>query len=319
MRWRDLLELISHDGETGAKARDAAKPFVMHDAQLRDWLDRLAQPRVPDWKVKQEAKARQRAARRAVRFAEDRNHFAVNLEKVRAGEFGYVHPLAKAYLKLRDVGGDREAHERVAEWVGEDVAEAAHQGFEAFLLRRPVRPSATRIAVSIANNRRWDASDVIVAALAERVRTRAEPFADRSSERLMAGMFELWNSGIQDHAGLPNLRERLESELRQRGAWEAALRLYLTPQLKRRAPYVGLLSSLMISEVDAALAVGLAAEWLRSCPELSAEAEERMIDRLVHSPRIAELRDIGDMRRGQAADDKRRRNWDAIEVLGNVG
>ena len=68
------------------------------------------------------------------------------------------------------------------------VAEAAHQGFEAFLLRRPVRPSATQIAVSIANNRRWDASDVIVAALAERVRTRAEPFADRSSERLMAGM-----------------------------------------------------------------------------------------------------------------------------------
>ena len=80
MRWRDLLELISHDGETGAKAREAAKPFVMHDAQLRDWLDRLAQPRVPDWKVKQEAKARQRAARRAVRFG------AAKLAAILAGE-----------------------------------------------------------------------------------------------------------------------------------------------------------------------------------------------------------------------------------------
>ena len=115
----------------------------------------------------------------------------------------------------------------------------------------------------------------------------------------MAGIFELWNSGIEDHAGLPNLRERIESELRKGGAWEAALRLYLTPQLKRRVRHVEPLYSLMRAEADAALAVGLAAEWLRSCPNLAAEAEEELIDRLLHSPRRAELRDIGDARRGK--------------------
>ena len=316
MRWRDILGLIPHDDQRGGAARDAAKPFVAHDPQLRGWLDRLAEPRVPDWKVERDAKVRQRAATRAAQLAEQRSYFVANLGNVRAGEFRYIHPLARAYLKLSvHTGGNCAAHERVAEWLGEDVAEAAHQGFEAFLMRCPVRPSATRIAVSLGNNRRWDASDIIVAALAERVRTRAQPFVDLPDERLMAGMFELWNSGIQDHAGLPNLRERIESELRQRGAWEAALRLYIAPQLKRHVQHVGLLSSLMSLEADAALAVGLAAEWLRRFPDLLAAAEEVMIDRLLHSPRRAELRDIGDARRGKAADDNRRRNWDAVQLL----
>ena len=316
MRWRDVLQLIPHDGQTGAAAREAAKPFVAHDAQLRNWLERLAEPRVPDWKVKQETKARQRAAKRAAQFAEHRHDFLANLKAIRTGEFRYVYHLTLAYLKLfQDIGDDCAPHERVAKWVGNDVAEAAHRGFEAFLTRQPVNPSAKRIAVLAANGRRFNAGRVIVAAFAERVRTRADPFADLPVERLMAGIFELWNSGIEDHAGLPNLRERIESELRKGGAWEAALRLYLTPQLKRRVRHVEPLYSLMRSEADAALAVGLAAEWLRSCPNLAAEAEEELIDRLLHSPRRAELRDIGDARRANAADDERRRNWDALQVL----
>jgi hypothetical protein len=144
---------------------------------------------------------------------------------------------------------------------------------------------------------------------------RADAFVDLPVERLMAGVFELWSSGIEDHAGLPNLRERIEAELKQRGSWEAALSLFIVPQLKRRVRHVGPLYSLMRSEADAVLAVGLAAEWLRSCPNLLAKAEEEMIDRLLHSPRRTELRDIGDLRRANAADDERRRNWDALQVL----
>jgi hypothetical protein len=152
------------------------------------------------------------------------------------------------------------------------------------------------------------------------MRTRAEPFLDLPTERLMAGMFELWNSNIHEDAGLPNLRERIEGELRVRGAWEAALRLYLAPQLKRRLPDSGFLFSLMTSEIDAPLAAALAADWLRSCPELLTEAEEAMIDRLISSPRRAELGDIGDMRRSSVAgNDKRRRNWDAVQVLVDFG
>ena len=198
MCWRDMLELIPHDGPTGAAAREAAKPFVEHNPQLRGWLDRLAQPRVPKWKIKQEAKARRRKAKRAVQFAEHRRDFIANVKKVQTGEFRCVYPLATAYLKLfHDIGDDCAPHERVEKWLGGDVAEAAHQGFEAFLTRQPVNPSAKRIAINAANGRSFNAGRVIVAAFAERVRARADPFADLPVERLMAGMFELWNSPIR--------------------------------------------------------------------------------------------------------------------------
>jgi hypothetical protein len=316
VRWMDVLQLIGHDGERGRAAREAAKPFVAHNPELSDWLDRLAEPRIPVWQAKQDEKARQRAAKRAMRFAEHRRDFLANLEKVRAGEFAFVHGPAQAYLKrFSDIGDDCAPQERVAQWLGEAVATAAHQGFQAFLVRRPVRPSATRIAASLAKDQRWNAGDIIVTALAERVRTRAEPFADLPDERLMAGLFELWHSRIDDHAGLPELVETIEVELKRRGAWEAAVRLYIAPQLKRRRAHVDHLYWLMRSEAEAPLATSLASEWLQSCPDLPAQPETEMIDRLLLSPRRGELRAVGDARRARSLEQERRRNWDAVQLL----
>jgi hypothetical protein len=131
----------------------------------------------------------------------------------------------------------------------------------------------------------------------------------------MAGLFELWHSRIHDDAGLPNLLEAIEAELRRRGAWESAVRLYITPQLKRRHADVDHLYFLMRTETEAPLAISLAAEWLQSCPDLPAEPEAEMIDRLLLSPRRGELRGIGDERRATLLDEERRRNWDAVQLL----
>ncbi len=315
LRWRELLEQLHHNHEIGAAAREAARPFVAHHPQLRDWLDRLAEPAVPEWKVKQDAKSRQRAAKRAVQFAEHRRDFLANLDKVRLGDLRCILQPARAYLNSFSNIDECAAHERIAQWLGEDVADAAHQGFEAFLLRRPAYPNAKRIAVSRACGRSYHAGLVIVAALAERARTHTDPFSALPDERLMAGLFELWRSSIDDYAKISGLREQIEAELKHRGAWEAALRLYIVPQLKHRLAHVGNLNALMRSEADAALAESLALEWLRSCKDMAAAPEAEMIDRLLHSSRRGELRAIGDARRGTLGDDERRRNWDAVQIL----
>jgi len=156
---------------------------------------------------------------------------------------------------------------------------------------------------------------VIVAALAERARTRPEPFADLADERLMAGLFHLWLSAIADHAGLASLPQCIEAELKRRGVWGAALGLYIRPQLKHRALHIRPLYSLMRSDEDSTLAADLAADWLRRYPKLIATSEYELIDRLLHSPRRAELCDIGDRLRGEITDIDRRHNWDAVQVL----
>jgi hypothetical protein len=71
----------------------------------------------------------------------------------------------------------------------------------------------------------------------------------------------------------------------------------------------------MRSDEDSTLAIDLAAEWLRRYSNMIAASEDELIDRLLHSPRRAELRGIGDKMRGTITDSERRHSWDAVQVL----
>lgn len=215
---------------------------------------------------------------------------------------------------FRDIGDDLKPNERIAEWLGEDVAQAALEGFEQFLMRKPTLVTATRIAVSYAKGTQWNATNVIVAALGERLRTRSEPFEGVTDERLMAGLFRVWFSRIDDHAGFPELQERLEAELLQRGALGRAFRLYIVPQLKKRKDHVDQLYPLMRSKQYGDFATSMAIDWLQACSDLPAGPEMELVDRLVSSGRLDELRSLVAIRLSQDLDDERRRSWDAIQV-----
>ncbi|MCB1548574.1 MAG: hypothetical protein KDJ41_12175 [Hyphomicrobiaceae bacterium] len=315
-RWFDILCLVPHDEERGRFPRQAAERLVGDDAVRRERIARLSDVVVPEWKIEEDREAQRHAVERAEQFGRAREDHIGQVDRMRAGDLSWLHGAAQAYLKrFYDVGDGLPAHERVEEWLGPVVAAAAHDGFESFLTAAPPRPSATRMALSFANGRRYYAGDVIVAALAERLRLRAEPFTDLPDERLMAGLFELWSSGIEEHAGLTGLADRLETDLRTRGAWEGAVRLFIGAQLRRRREHVDELYQLMRADRDAALAAALAIEWLQQYPDLPARPEAELIDRVLHSDRCDELARIGEACRATALDDERRRTWDAVQLL----
>lgn len=314
-RWREIMRLGQTWGEEGSALREAAKRFAAHRPDLLEWIDGLAERPVPEWERKQEEKERQRRAKQAAEFAEHRRGYLAKIDGVRAGEYGLVHPPAQAYLKrFRNIGDSVPAHERVAEWLGEEVAAAAREGFEAFLQASPPKPNAQQIALSYAQSKRWPAGDIIVAALAERVRTRAEPFEGLSDERLTSGLFECWHGAVDDHAGVKELGPLLEAELKRRGAWEGAVRLYIEPQLRRRRQHIDRLWAVMRAD-DAGTAADLAQDWLTHFRSMSGEAEMEMIDRLMRSNRRDALRALVADRRGRTLDDERRRNWDAVALI----
>lgn len=314
-RWREIIMLGRTWGDEGKALREAAKLFAHHRSDLLTWIDNLAERKIPKWERKQEENKRQRRAKQAAKFAEHRRNFFANIEKVKLGQLRWILWPAQAYFKrFWDIDNDVPAHERVAEWLGEEIAEAARIGFESFLQAYPPRPNAKTIALSYAKSKRWPSGDIIVAALAERVRTSSEPFKGVSSERLAAGLFECWHTAISDHVGLKEITAKVESELKQRGRWEQVVRLYIQPQLKLQVNHVDHLQALMRSD-NGDFGADLAENWLIHYPDMSVAAESEMIDRLLRSNRRDALRELVVDRLERKMNNERRRNWQAIALI----
>ena len=316
-RWKTLVRLVPHDAERGAAVRDAALAFAGKRKRLQAWVAKLAVPFVPAWQIKQEKRRAKRAREREARWEGHKTYFAKGEAKVRAGEFSHVLSPAQAYLKLfSDIGQDVPAHQRIEEWLGSDLQEAAFAGFDAFLTRPSPKPNARELAESHAQSRRWNAEYVIIAALAERWRT-GRGFANLPDERLLAGALILRETGIHRHAQIEGLADAIDSEIKGRdGQWEAYWRLQIELHFARRRTHVQGLYDLMREPRNAPIAARLAIEWLDAYLDLPVEPEAVMIDRLIASRELEELRRLSIARHAHGIkDDDRRRNWDAVSFL----
>ncbi|WP_253280009.1 NACHT domain-containing protein [Pseudomonas chlororaphis] len=312
-RWRDLVQLSRHDSEAGTEVRAAARLFAARSPDLLQWLDKLAEQTIPDWQIKQTERERERRAEQAAIHAGHRNHFSARIDQMCAGDYSAIVGPAKAYLNLYNDIEDVPAHKRIGQWLGDDIGEIAHAGFEAFLKLDPPEPTAQQIAKSNANGKAYDAAYIIVAALAERHRAGVG-FDDLSDERLMAGLFELRRSRIDDHAGVLGLIEAVEASIQIRGGWKEAMKLYHEPQLQQRCENVDGLYTLMHDQVHVTMSTELAAEWLERFPNLPIGPEIELVDRLIRSGRFEELRRTLALR-STSTNEERRRNWIAIGVI----
>jgi hypothetical protein len=313
-RWRDLVQLTPHSATEGREVRDAAKRIAANRPDMLAWIDKLAEPTVPEWKLKQDEKQRKRDAKLAMEWKEQRKGFAKEVDGLRRGEFDVVINPARAYLGLfHDMNHELPAHERVAEWLGNDLATASNEGFEAFL-QSDSEPSAQQVAEGYAESTSWNGALIVVAALAERMRLEV-PFDGVSDDRLVTGFYELRHRRLDDHAKLEGLLALVEEEVRARGLWESATRNWLEPQLERRQTHVGELYSLMRDDDEAELATVLATEWLARFPDMAHEPESEMIDRLIASQCHDALRAFAETRRAQPLPEDRQRNWDAVTFL----
>ena len=314
-RWRDVVRMVRHDGEAGRAVRDAARPFAAHRSDLLAWLDGLATPTIPEWQVKQDRKKLEAADKRELARREHRAHYQAHREQLRRGEFGFILSPAQAYLgQFRDTREDAAPPERVIEWLGDELAVDAFAGFEAFLRQAEPHPTATEMAASFADSRHWNAGAILVAAFAERLR-RGDGFDDLPDERLIAAKLELEHGPLRKEELQP-LDAALDAALRARGAYEALARLLVEPYLEQRHTAITGLYSLMRESTDAALASTLAVEWLARYPDMPAEPEELLIDRLSASRRLDTLAaTAADRLAVEPVDERRRRNWQAVQLL----
>ena len=141
-------------------------------------------------------------------------------------------------------------------------------------------------------------------------------FDDLPDERLMAGLFGLRHMLIGDHAGIKGLEPLLVDTLRERGRYGEALRQFFETQIAAGLQHVGGLYALMRNDESRAVADAFALDWINRFPQMSAEAEAEILDRLLGSDQgRAALRAIVRGRRAAEPNDERRRTWDAVGIV----
>jgi len=315
-RWKDLVRLCPHDEERGKSVRQAALPFAT-EKDGQDFLEQLANPQVPEWQIEQEERDRKRNEEKQKSWSEHRANFLKHIDDLRSGRYGEVVNPAKAYLNLySDMGGDVPAHERIEQWLGPELQDAAFKGFEAYLANEESAPTAHEIAGSYAEGKHWDAAYIFVAAAAERVRNN-RPLNDLSDDRLLATLLEIRLTHILEHAKIDHVSEVVEQEVKNRsGLWEAFWRLRIEPQLEVQKEHVDGLYEIARGRSGDDLATILACDWLESFPNMSHRAETELIDCIIAAGKLGFLKEYVVKRRASSInDDERRSDWDAVALL----
>jgi energy-coupling factor transporter ATP-binding protein EcfA2 len=317
VRWSDVVRLAWHGSKKGAAVRVAASRFAAADPKSAQWLEDLALDVVPQWQVQQENEKRERMAALAAEWADHRIEFTHNIEKLRSGDEGYIISPATAYLKLfQEMDQDEtDGPARLHQWLGPELRDAALVGFDAFLKKVDLKPTASEIVSAYVEDKRWHVDDVFIAASAERCRT-GRGFDDLSAERLMACLFALRTRGVEQHAEINGLDDHLVDQIRRRGCYDQALRLLVEPQLAAGRRHVTGLWQAMHSDDDGAVIEALAIDWLTRFPNMSEDAEVAILDRILLSAGGRSwLAEIVSARRSLHLDASRRRSWDAIGLI----
>jgi hypothetical protein len=127
--------------------------------------------RVPEWKVKQEERQRERAIARDQQISADRADFAAHSEELRAGNVRRLYKPAQVYLgRLGHGNQDGAPMDRLAQWLGPELTEMVTQGCITALSNTDL-PTAEAIAKLHLENREYYAEHVITCGIAELLRT----------------------------------------------------------------------------------------------------------------------------------------------------
>ncbi len=293
-RWKELVQLYHH-GEGGVQLRQAALKFAEGSVEDLEWLDSLAKPQIPSWQTEQEERQRKQQEKTASRHALHRKQYHTNISKMRAGSYQDILIPAQAYLKLcNDVGQKVPPHKRIAEWLGDELSDAAFEGFEAYLTKKPLFPTSHEIVKIRQESKRYNAEYIIIVGVTERVR-KGVGLNELPDDVILAVLFSLrFHSQLEQHAGFSELRVThiVEQEIEARGLLETSTRDFYEPQLETKKEFVSGLHEFMHDEDKKDVCNTLAYEWLKRFKTLHENTEIQLIKRLVYSYQFDELRSL---------------------------
>jgi len=317
-KWKDIVRLGARREGLPEAVSDAASKQAAGDAELTVFLADLRNPKAPQWELDQRKRVAAGARRREKAWAKHREDFSAKDSAIRAGELGWILPLAQAYRgEFNDMDGSATPENRIRDWLGADILEAARVGFEAVLHRTDL-PSSTQIAQSYGQSKRWNFITPILVGLLQRIAS-GQGLDGVPEDVILSGRLGCeWELNGDADEGKA-LRDTLDAWLVSNGdVFATYARLLIEPQLTKtgdNAHVSGLYQLTRQAEV-APIVTALAQDWLVRFPEMPATAEIELIDHLARFHAWSVLRAAATARRAAGyRNDEHRRTWLAAEFL----
>ena len=315
-RWKDIVQLIRHDGEIGKEVRDAALPFTLNNKNDQNWLNQISVVELENWQIKYLERKKQTEVKKTADRAKQRLFYIPNIDRLRQGEYEIILKPAKVYLcQFTDISKEIPPHERISDWVGADISEACMDGFEANLVKNPPDVSAQDIAIILPQGQFYPVGYILLVALAERVRNN-KYFLDLPNERLIAAYLLLSHRRYDEIAGINNLYTYIIEELQKRGIFKEAIQTFYEPYFIAKCSHIGGLSQFMRKAEYAELGTELATNWLSKFKNLNIEDEKELADCLLHNGKFEELKQLVPSL-DLLADEERLKYWIAVSILIN--
>ena len=264
-----------------------------HPALKKVWDEFLSSP-VPDWKKEQEQRERRYREKQLLRFKAHRAIFAPHIEAIRSGkDLGALANLAAAYLgRSTDFDRDAMPADKLREWLGEELAEAALAGFVAVLTRDDL-PTARQVSELHADDREYNFEAAVKCGIAEMIRNGQSLHTIRR-DILLVGLVAWWRFPEldADRAGI-DIGEYLERLLLVSDKDKAEfLEIVIEPQLLAGLERVNALYRMGHNEIFRDVAGELALRWLRHYPSTGPYVHGELLEIAIRYGSKEELRTL---------------------------
>jgi hypothetical protein len=320
-RWMALVAHFRADGIIPVEIRKIARPYAQGDQELLDFLvKKPKRHKLDEWEIKHRKMMRAREKREQQGREKARANYSDNIDAIRRGELRWIYAPAQACLGMyRDLEREGPPADRISEWLGDDIRDAALAGFEA-VLHRDDLPSADEIAKSYAESRVWNFVYPMLAGAGQRFLS-GHGFEYLSDELVSALAISCEQELLSGREQFEGLEEALNDHLRGKPqAYETHLRRKIEPMLLANRTHIHGLYRLTRTDGERPLSMRLSLEWLQRFPDLSLEVERDLVGCLLYAPaenRVEywpELAAIGKARLSAiSGDDERAKYWRGIQ------
>jgi hypothetical protein len=288
--WRILMR-GSHgqDKKLDSLIREAGASFCGADGSLQAELAQFENPVPADWEVEDQERRERFLLKEQERFAKHRQEFLEHIHEIKLGNLDWILGPVQAYLGMYgDIRGE-QPEDRLANWLGQDLAAAAFDGFEACLRQRDL-PTAAEVATKLTEGIVPYRLLAMVAALVARWRT-GKHFADLPDSILSAVMhYTIHYNGSLHHSGADGLNEALEIiVLRSLGDRIKFAKEHIEPGIANGSEHITFLSQLTEDEPWQVAGLQLVELWLTTAVSMHDRVKRLLLRFLLRKGSSAQI------------------------------